>query len=159
MPLHKTEKRQSFALLSLRDECPAHRSFENQMQHPAEPAHVDAPAAVLKCFQMGPRSRMVPRMLYAALQLLLLWDTTGWWVSGKAHLFPDARFQGLAGGNGLWTHFTPACSFLFKYLHLFGHVPSAWPCFAGQSYEVRCINFFCLTDIRTSSFHLHCGKC
>lgn len=29
VPQNKTEKKQSFALLSLRDEGPAHRSFEN----------------------------------------------------------------------------------------------------------------------------------
>lgn len=79
--------------------------------------------------------------------------------SVKRHILsPNSRSQGLAARNRLWTHFTSACSFLFKNSHLFGHVPSVWPCFAGQSYDVHRIIFSCLTDVCASFFHLRCGK-
>lgn len=55
--------------------------------------------------------------------------------------------------------FTLICLLLFKNLHLFCHIPSAWLCFGRQGYDVHHNSLFCLTDIPISSFHLHCGKC
>lgn len=137
----------------------------------------DALAAIPKCFWMSPWEPFGSQdALYRFKAPLAPWHNR--LVSCcKATFIPRFTFPRSIGymdfGHILdtldkfWTHIghkdfghiclLPARS--SSIICMFGHIPSAWPCFAKQSYDVRHIKFFCLTDLLTSSFHLHCGKC